>query len=165
MKFEKFKEIEGQIEVITGLHIGSNVEQIEIGGLDNPVIRHLLTKEPYIPGSSLKGRMRALLEWRLGKVEQNGAVYQWCKNNDCPICRIFGTSADAAKIGPTRLIVRDAYLTEEFKKDKLEERGMILEDLTEEKWENSINRLTASANPRPLERVIPTVKFQWVRLF
>ena len=64
MKLKGYKEIQGIMEVITGLHIGGSTTIIEIGGKDNPVIKHPITKEPYIPGSSLKGKMRSLLEWK-----------------------------------------------------------------------------------------------------
>ena len=39
---------------------------MEIGGVDNPVIRNPLNKQPYIPGSSLRGKMRSQLEKSLG---------------------------------------------------------------------------------------------------
>lgn len=68
MKLAGYKTIEGTIEVVTGLHIGGSTAMIEIGGKDNPVIKHPLTKEPYIPGSSLKGKMRSLLEWQQDKI-------------------------------------------------------------------------------------------------
>ena len=158
-KLTSYKRIEGDIAVITGLRIGGNADVIEIGGNDNPIIRNPLNGEPYIPGSSIKGKMRSLLEWKLGKVGDGGNVHQWkeCKDTKCPICRIFGTSAgDDAKIGPTRLIVRDAELTQEFK-DKMHKEGIIL---VEQKYENSLNRITARANPRPIERVPAGVKFR-----
>ncbi len=156
-KFIGYKLITGEIRVITGLHIGGSKDTIEIGGNDNPIIKDPITNEPYIPGSSLKGKMRSLLEWRLNKVSTDPKkdVHQWCKDKNCPICRIFGTSADDAKLGPTRLVVRDAHLSPESK-SRIYEEGEIL---TENKYENSINRITARANPRPIERVVPGVTF------
>ena len=167
MKFKGYKQIEGTIEVITGLHIGGSTAIIEIGGKDNPVIKHPLTKEPYIPGSSIKGKMRSLLEWKLGKVETNpknrkdfGEVHKWCEDKTCPICTIFGTSAEDAGIGPTRLIVRDAVLDKEYKEMlKAKDPTWIPGDLTEDKYENTINRITARANPRIFERVLSGSKF------
>jgi CRISPR-associated protein Csm3 len=160
MKLKGYKNIEGIIEVVTGLHIGGSTSTIEIGGKDNPVIRHPVTKEPYIPGSSLKGKMRSLLEWKLGKINSDGDVHKWCKDSACPICVIFGTSADEAGLGPTRLIVRDAMLSDDYKERKKEqnETWTIL-DLTEDKYENSINRITARANPRNFERVVSGAEF------
>ncbi len=139
--------IEGSIRCLTGLHIGGSSETIEIGGMDNPVIKHPLTKEPYIPGSSLKGKMRSLLELKLDKVDREGKPHQ-CSAPDCPICRIFGSSAgEGSTYGPGRLIVHDAQL------ERI--NGQLEQDLTqtEVKWENTINRISSRANPRPMERV------------
>ncbi|MGA1871282.1 MAG: type III-A CRISPR-associated RAMP protein Csm3 [bacterium] len=161
MKLKGYKRIEGIIEVITGLHIGGSTTIIEIGGKDNPVIKHPITKEPYIPGSSLKGKMRSLLEWKIDKkLEENGEVHKWCEDPKCPICVIFGTSAEDAGIGPTRLIVRDAVLDEKYKDEqKRKDTSWSPLYLTEDKYENTINRITARANPRNFERVISGVKF------
>ena len=71
MKLEKIKKITGKIKVLTGLHIGAGSDTIEIGGMDNPIVKNPFTNEPYIPGSSLKGKMRSLMEWNLGLVENN----------------------------------------------------------------------------------------------
>lgn len=154
MKIKTIKKITGSIEVLTGLHIGGSAETMEIGGVDNPIIKNKTNQEPYIPGSSLKGKMRSLMEWHLGKISASGDPYQ---NNalDCPISRVFGSSASKEnKSGPTRLIVRDSFLSSESRKRF--QQGL---DITEIKHENSINRITAMANPRPIERVVPTVKF------
>jgi len=168
MKFVGYKTIEGTIEVLTGLHIGGSTAIIEIGGKDNPVIKHPLTKEPYIPGSSIKGKMRSLLEWKLGKVETNpnskdfGEVHKWCGEKTCPVCTIFGTSAEDAGIGPTRLIVRDAVLDIDYRNALMTKNpNWIPSDLTEDKYENTINRITARANPRNFERVLSGSKFSF----
>ena len=157
MKLLKYKKIEGEILVKTGLHIGGSANKIEIGGNDNPIIKHPLTNEPYIPGSSIKGKMRSLLEFKLGKIEPNGDPYKWHGDRECPIARLFGTTDEKASIGPARLIVRDAELTDEYKK-KMHDEGVLL---TEDKYENTINRISARANPRPLERVSAGVKFKF----
>lgn len=160
MKLLKYKKITGIICCITGLHIGGSAETIEIGGIGNPIIRHPINDFPYIPGSSLKGKIRSLLEWYLDKVEPDGSVHKWCGDNECPICRIFGTSAgEESQTGPTRLIVRDAILTEESQKKLIElreKKGLLY---AEAKWENVINRLNASANPRQIERVPAGIEF------
>ncbi len=164
------------LRCLTGLHIGGTVEGIEIGGIDNPVIKDPLTGYPYIPGSSLKGKLRCLLEWSLDKVYQDiktkEAPPHTCENDpeikaqkgsvqrlemlrekiaSCPICRIFGFPASAEIGEPTRLTVRDSYPsnnTKELWKNNLGE-GLY----TELKTENAIDRITSMANPRPLERV------------
>ena len=157
----RFKRISGKIVVKTGLHIGSGNDKVEIGGMDNPIIKNPLTKEPYIPGSSIKGKMRALLEWKEDKVKQFKGEPCKCGRLDCHICRIFGSGnnsdRDSAKErGPTRLIIRDAELTDCFKQ-KFSDGEPILEA----KSENKLNRITAEAKPRSLERVIPGVEFEF----
>lgn len=177
MKLKGYKQIEGIIEVVTGLHIGGSTTIIEIGGKDNPVIKHPITKEPYIPGSSIKGKMRSLLEWELGLIDDRekiggrdnrdyGEVHKYagfnCQQKRCPICVIFGTSADDAGLGPTRLIVRDAVLDEDYKRRQVERNlTWTALDVSEEKYENAINRITARANPRNFERVISGAEFSF----
>lgn len=160
MKQINTKKITGKILVKTGLHIGAGNDKVEIGGMDNPIIRNPLTREPYIPGSSIKGKMRSLMEWNLDKLKTTGGNVCSCGNSDCEICRVFGSAnskAEGAKDrGPTRLIVRDATLTEDWKKKFQDGKAII-----EEKSENSLNRITAEATPRPIERVVPGVEFDF----
>jgi CRISPR-associated protein Csm3 len=157
------KKITGQIVVKTGLHIGASNDKVEIGGMDNPIIRNPLTREPYIPGSSIKGKMRSLLEWKFDLVQKSGGKPCFCGEPDCPICRVFGSanssknSDNAKNRGPSRLIVRDAKLAPEWSDKFLKEGKPIIE----EKSENSLNRITAEANPRPIERVVPGVAFDF----
>ncbi len=75
MKLQKLYTIKGIVEIISGLHIGMGNQEVHIGGIDNPVIKHPVTNEPYIPGSSMKGKMRTLLEYHLGKVSEDGSPY------------------------------------------------------------------------------------------
>lgn len=162
MKLEKIIEITGEIEALTGLRIGGSSNIIEIGGNDNPIIRNPQNNEPYIPGSSLKGKMRSLLEWSKGQVSQDGKVHS-CQVTNCPICTIFGRGAEDSKEangGPTRITVRDAYLTEDSKK-RLKRMREIQGTDTEIKYENNINRLNSSANPRNMERVPAGTKFEF----
>ena len=160
MKQIALKKINGKIVVKTGLHIGAGNDKVEIGGMDNPVIRNPLTREPYIPGSSLKGKMRSLLEWKLGKVLDSGGKPCSCGRADCKICRVFGSANNPKNVdkekGPTRIIVRDAVLTEAWAG-----KFRAGDPLVEEKSENSLNRITAEANPRPIERVVPGVEFDF----
>jgi CRISPR-associated protein Csm3 len=144
--------IKGKMEVLTGMHIGGSKEKLEIGGVDSPVIRDPHTRLPYIPGSSLKGKMRMLLEFALGKVREDGKP-----SEDEEIIRIFGTSAKETELGPTRLVVRDAYPDETTK--KMWENIDSELQYTEFKPENSIDRITSEANPRFLERVVKGSKF------
>jgi len=160
MRLIKIKKISGKILVKTGLHIGGGDAAMEIGGMDNPIIKNPFNNEPYIPGSSLKGKMRSLLEWELGRLNLHGEVHQCRDENEalqCPICRVFGISAsEKFNLGPTRLVIRDCPLSEEFSK-KFKNGDSIIED----KNENWIHRITAEAKPRPVERVVPGVTFDF----
>lgn len=147
-------KINTSITLITGLHIGGNSENVEIGGIDTPVIK-LASKDdvPYIPGSSLKGKMRSLLEQTAGasKVGLNADI-----NN------LFGiTKNDSIGVKdnrPSKLIVRDAVLTEESKNYLLGCDNLDM-PYTENKYENTIDRITAKANPRNMERVPAGAEF------
>ncbi len=153
--------IPGKIRCETGLHIGGMVEGYEIGGMDNPIIKHPVAGYPYIPGSSLRGKMRSLLEWAEGEVTTNGEVHH-CPKPDCPVCRSFGTPAeDERKIGPTRLIVRDAWPTTKTREDLnnlQKEKGL---PKAEWKMENVINRITSEATPREIERIPKDSEFEF----
>lgn len=162
MKLVKIKEIKGIIKLKTGTRVGGSTENIEIGGNDNPVIRNPFSGEVYIPGSSIKGKMRFLSEWLQGVVLPSGNVHT-CSSKECPVCRTFGRGAKdsgEAKSGPTRLIVRDAYLTPESKQELSNLKVRTGLD-TEMKYENSINRLTSEASPRNLERIPAGMEFEF----
>ena len=165
MKQIGIKKITGKIVVKTGLHIGAGNDTVEIGGIDNPIVRNPFTKEPYIPGSSLKGKMRSLLEWELDKVSSYGGKPCSCGKADCKICRVFGCANDSKTNnkdrGPTRIIVRDAVLADEWSKKYKEDKFLADKAVVEEKRENTLNRITAEAVPRSLERVAPGVEFNF----
>lgn len=147
----------------SGLHIGAGDSEIHIGGIDNSVVKHPISGEPYIPGSSLKGKIRSLLEWKSGAVQEEplgkteydrsaGAQQTAVKH----ILQLFGISGDTQdeefqkKIGHTRLAFWDcpldpAYAAEQRDNDRL---------YTEAKSENHINRISGTAeHPRQTERV------------
>lgn len=145
-------KISTTLELVTGLHIGGSSENIEIGGIDNPIIK-IATKDregqPYIPGSSIKGKMRCLLEQIAGAAKVG---------DDKEIANLFG-SADAKNPSPSKIIVRDAYLTKESVNEL---RNCINLDMpyTEAKWENTIHRVKGTAeHPRQSERVPAGVAF------
>ena len=148
-----------ELRAVTGLRIGGSSAGITIGGLDNPVIRDPLTNRPYVPGSSLKGKMRALLEKQYGK-EPNWRIAQtWihvCRDGEnyknCPICSVFGVPAELDYGNtPTRILVRDLPLSERSAQEL--ESLHLDRPYTEVKTEVSIDRITSQANPRPVERV------------
>jgi CRISPR-associated protein Csm3 len=157
-EFKGVIEIGGAIECITGLHVGGGAVGYEIGGTENPVIRDPASGYPYLPGSSLKGKMRSLLEWAEGKVDLARGGPHACSDMDCPVCRVFGTSgAEERRAGPTRLLVRDAHPDEDSRArmDRLErEQGL---PKVEVKTEVVIDRVAGAAlgrvGPRSQERV------------
>lgn len=164
--------VQGKIKCETGLRIGGAREALEIGGLENIIIRDALTNEPYIPGSSLKGKMRSLLEKAYGKEIdiKNRKDIHTCSNPKCEVCRVFGVPAEETEKAAeglllTRLYMRDGRLTEESKK-KLDELKEELEvPYGEVKWENVINRLTSKANPRQVERVPAGTSFDFEMVY
>ena len=174
--------ISGKLECLTGLHVGASKENMEIGAIDSPVVRDPITREPYIPGSSLKGKLRAMLEkanplllsdrdggsgikrhecdtWNIeNKDTLTGAI-------NCPVCRIFGSTGkgEKGKNFPARLIVRDLNLTN-YSRDKLADIDTGLQ-YTEWKFENAIDRVTSAANPRQIERVPRGAEFDFELIY
>ncbi len=156
------------LELRSGLHIGAGKDAIEIGGLDLPVVKQPFTQEPYIPGSSLKGKLRSLLEWALNRVENDGSVWGSDKNehyqDDDPILRTFGTAHKQWRGGPTRLLVRDAYLESAWA-DAIRAQGLAF---TEEKMEVTIDRIQGKAKDgglRRTERVPAGARFELDMVF
>ncbi len=166
MQLKAINQITGQIQLITGLHIGAGNEEVHIGGIDNGVIKHPHTQQPYIPGSSLKGKMRSLLEWRAGLVgDANGKPVSIGlldkltgdkKQQAETIIRLFGAAGDtkndekAEEIGITRLSFWDCALNKDWLA-KIDKNNWLY---TEAKSENTISRITGTADhPRQTERV------------
>ena len=142
--------IEGTIVLKTGMHIGGSSDFSAIGAIDSPVVRDTLTRLPLIPGSSLKGKMRYLLEKELN----NGILLNEPNNDQDEILRLFGSS-EKDKIRRARLKFNDIKLS------NLAELETFNVSSTEVKFENTIDRKTAVANPRQIERVIAGSKFDF----
>lgn len=157
--------IEGEIELLTGMHIGGSSLGLSIGGADKVVVRNPMTNLPYIPGSSLKGKMRSLLEKSHGLIIPEQIENKWvgelCKDPKEDIVQLFGFAADAKKssetYAPTRLTVRDGSLVNVSDLAESEHTDMYC---TEIKTEVSIDRLTSAANPRNFERVPAGARFK-----
>lgn len=145
-------KISADITILTGMHIGGSNVYSAIGAVDSPVIRDAYTKNPIIPGSSLKGKLRTLLARSI-----EGKVYLGEPNEDKDVIRdLFGSSAAKDKndhIRKSRLQFSDSFL---INKDDFLVRNI---DVTEVKFENTINRCTSVANPRQIERVVRGAKF------
>ena len=176
MQLTGIKILTGEIELLTGLHIGGGDADMHIGGIDNSVVKHPVTQEPYIPGSSIKGKMRSLLEWKLGIVSQTEGkplgyehianLTEDQKNNAKIILKLFGGAPDGKdktelvkEIGPTRLAFWDCSLDPQWVKEIMDDKNLLL---TEAKTENSIDRIRGVAeHPRQTERVPAGAKFQF----
>lgn len=148
MKKSGYHEITATIRCVSGLRVGGSDELLQIGGTDLTCIKHPVTLKPYIPGSSIKGKMRSELEQRAGRFggrDQNEPC--GCAQSDCLVCRVFGPHKKAQHdLGPSRIIVRDAQCREGGE--------------TELKSENVIDRKTGTAmHPRKVERVVAGSRF------
>jgi len=178
--------IEGKIELKTGLHVGGSSTALDIGGIDSNVIKNA-NGVPYIPGSSIKGKIRSLLELKYsqytqltgfvdnGKIDRKKLQEKGIKENDNELMskfnndiqKLFGSVAKESD-HKTRIIVRDAFLDKKTKSDMENQTGDFVNielDYTEGKWENTIDRLTSAANPRQLERVPAGAKFDFSIVF
>lgn len=160
---QEFRKFSGQILILTGLHIGAGKESMEIGSTDNPIIRHPITFQPYIPGSSLKGKMRSLLEVKYNADKLHQGKPCGCGRTECKVCTIFGSS-ESRNPTMTRVIFRDAFMNPESMREQEEanERGEGY--YSEIKNEISMNRQTMTAQRgglRSLERVIPGSRFDF----
>lgn len=171
--------LEGELHCETGLHIGAGKGSLEIGGSDNPVVKDA-HGHPYIPGSSLRGKIRSLLEQFSGAAVPSELVYLSRRKGqevrihqsdrpDDDICLLFGRNAgrmervtgepvDSHNASPARLAVFDAPL--EMESITVSMRENLDDELTEVKSENAIDRITSQANPRTLERVPSGARFR-----
>lgn len=158
----KILTLSGQVELLSGLHIGGGDDTMKIGGIDNQVIKDINTNKPYIPGSSLKGKMRSLLEWNgklvspfedgkpFGSEKLEKILDTNDKANAINLIKLFGdsNSKNKGEYGITRISVSDCKLIDE---------GLIT---SEAKYENVIDRKSGTAqHPRQTERVPAGVKF------
>jgi CRISPR-associated protein Csm3 len=170
--------LDGVLHCETGLHVGAGKGSLEIGGSDNPVVKDAFGR-PYVPGSSLRGRMRALLEQATGMAVPSELVYisrrkgqevrvHQSDRPDDEICLLFGRSPgrmervagealEGGAASPARLAVYDAPLDAASITPQMREN--LDDELTEVKSENAIDRITSMANPRTIERVPAGARF------
>ena len=172
MQLTNIHILEATLILETGLHIGGGDSEIHIGGIDNEVIKHPVSGEPYIPGSSLKGKIRSLLEWKsgavqeapLGKKEYDNAQNEQQAAAIKQILQLFGISGDTQnedfqkEIGHTRVSFWDCPLNRDYA-ERLRSDNL---PLTEAKSENRINRIAGTAeHPRQTERVPAGAQFDF----
>jgi CRISPR-associated protein Csm3 len=156
--------ITGTIEALTGLAIGGSNSAMGIGGVDKGVIRNPISGQPYIPGSTLKGKMRSLIELRdgtLGNTKMGAIESGPVEDQKYLSARLFGNAVrrQDEKQRPSRIIVRDAYLVDDQSKGDFFKNTDL--PFTEVKTEVVIDRVTARAMPRQLERVPAGAKFDF----
>ena len=171
--------LEGEMHCETGLHVGAGKGSLEIGGSDNPVVKDAFGR-PYVPGSSLRGKIRSLLEQSSGAALPAELVYLSRRKGqevrihqsdrpDDEICLLFGRNPgrmervqgetlETTQATPARLAVFDAPLDPESITAQMREN--LDDELTEVKSENAVDRITSQANPRTLERVPAGAKFR-----
>ncbi len=171
--------LQGDLHCETGLHIGAGKGSLEIGGADNPVVKDAFGR-PYIPGSSLRGKLRSLLEQSSGLAVPSELVYLSKRKGqevrihqsdrpDDEICLLFGRNpgrmdrvqgeaVDSHSATPSRLTVYDAPMDQDSISAAMREN--LDDELTEVKSENAVDRITSQANPRTLERVPAGAKFR-----
>ena len=140
----------GKIVLKTGLHIGGTNAALNIGGPDKFVVRNPINNIPYIPGSSLKGKLRSLIEIKNGCSEVS-------TDPNSESGKLFGVAGGNDNTRPSRLIVRDAELDTESKPGMFENTDL---PFTESKTEVNIDRVTSKANPRTFERVPAGAEFK-----
>src|SRR3954466_769597 len=172
--------LEGDLTCETGLHIGAGKGSLEIGGADNPVVKDAFGR-PYIPGSSLRGKLRSLLEHSSGLTGPSDLVYLSRRKGqevrihqsdrpDDEICILFGRNPgrvdrvqgdamEARSATPSRLTVYDAPLEMDSITQQMREN--LDDEITEVKSENAVDRITSQANPRTLERVPSGARFRF----
>ena len=156
----KIITLSGQIEILSGLHIGGGDDTMKIGGIDSGVIKDINTNKPYIPGSSIKGKMRSLLEWN-NRLVVYGSGQPFSSNllekipekdrkSAINLLKIFGDVKN--EFGITRVSFSDCFINQDSQNLKL----------SEAKYENVIDRQKGTAsNPRQIERVPAGVKFDF----
>jgi CRISPR-associated protein Csm3 len=176
----EIREFKGKIVLESGLHIGGGNDSMKIGGIDSPVIsrevfitkdnRERKLREPYIPGSSLKGKVRSLLEYKFGLIDPNseGSVVSHetvfgDKKLRNLIIKVFGNGKSDKRdeiggISISRAIFRDAYITKDVQQKMIDKKIDVFED----KIENVINRVKGTAeHPRHIERVVSGIEFDF----
>ncbi|WP_337043881.1 type III-A CRISPR-associated RAMP protein Csm3 [Emticicia sp. 17c] len=155
-------KITGTIEIITGLRIGAGNNDFELGSAQLSVVKS--KGVPFIPGSSLKGKLRSLLAKYYGSasVETDQSI----------IKEIFGDAKGAKDTNQnetaqfrTRLLVRDCKLTKNIL-DTNPKATQTKEVYTETKWENVIKRMHGGAeHPREVERVPEGTEFEFEMIY
>lgn len=165
-KLIKHAELTGTMVVQTGLRIGAGGSSLEIGGLDNPILRHPKTRQPYVPGSSLKGKLRSLLEvskYRIGDFMEPRATSGPCGCGGCVVCWLFGCGDVRNTSEPTRLIFRDCMMLDESVEalEPLLSEGVFYSEVKTEVTMDRASGKVGQAGPRSMDRIAAGTKLDF----
>lgn len=159
IKLRDIMEIRGKLKVLTsGLRIGGSKEVVGLGETDNPVIRHPITGLPYVPGSSIKGKLRAMLESKYCPGTQQDGLP--CKCGTCTVCQLFGCGDSKNIKSPSRLVFRDCPPTEETR-SAWDQAGVSTEIKTEVLIDRNKGLAYGRIGPRTMERIPAGAEFEF----
>ncbi len=151
IKLNEIKVFRGALKVLgSGLRIGGAKEVVGIGETDNPIIRHPITRLPYVPGSSIKGKIRSLLESKYCEMTQTSGLP--CKCGQCFVCLLFGSGDSKTIQSPSRLVFRDCHPTEATR-NTWEQAGVSSEVKTEVLIDRNKGLSYGRIGPRTMERI------------
>jgi len=150
-KMVEIVEFRGQLKVLgSGLRIGGEKGAPIIGETDNPIIRHPITQLPYVPGSSIKGKIRSLLESRHCPETQRTGLP--CTCGTCLVCQLFGCGESRSIQSPSRLVFRDCQPSDATR-ETWEEAGTSSEVKTEVLIDRNKGLAYGRIGPRKMERI------------
>ena len=160
MSTKKIIKVTGVVKTMSGVRINGADVEIGPGGADNHIVRDAIGGQPYIPGSSIKGKIRSLLEEKYGRFKANGNDAGkdpcGCGKSTCLVCKCFGAHNNTRALsGVPRFEFNDMTITDEF-------RGR--DDIIEITAATSINRQTGTAatgSLRQLEQIARGVEFNY----
>jgi CRISPR-associated protein Csm3 len=159
LKLQDILEFRGKLKVLTsGLRIGGSKEVVGLGETDNPILRHPITGLPYVPGSSIKGKLRSLLESKYCPYTQEHGTP--CTCGTCTVCQLFGCGDSRNIHSPSRLVFRDCPPTEETR-TQWENAGTSSEIKTEVLIDRNKGLSYQRIGPRTVERIPSGSEFQF----
>lgn len=159
IRLQDILEFRGKLKVLSsGLRIGGSKETVGLGETDNPILRHPITNLPYVPGSSIKGKLRAMLESKYCPMTQQDGLP--CRCGTCTVCQLFGCGDSKNIKSPSRLVFRDCPPTEETR-TVWQEAGTSSEIKTEVLIDRNKGLSYGRIGPRTMERIPAGAEFEF----